>query len=69
LLSFAVGCFHNRWAAAHANALIRDCTSDVDWSKATEIGHSLLLSPMFGFYTAALLLLILKALAREPELW
>ena len=34
-----------------ANALMRgrDGTSGVDWSKATEIGYALLLSPLFGF--------------------
>ena len=54
-----------------ANALMRgmDGTSGVDWSKATEIGYSLLLSPLFGFCMAALLLLVLKVLARKPELY
>jgi inorganic phosphate transporter, PiT family len=44
------------------NALLRgrDGTSGVDWSKATEIGYSLLLSPLFGFVLAAILLLALK---------
>ena len=34
-----------------ANALMRgrDGTSGVDWTKATEIGYALLLSPLFGF--------------------
>ncbi len=44
-------------------------TSGVDWSKATEIGWSLLLSPLFGFCMAALLLLVLKWLVRKPELY
>src|SRR5262249_7394583 len=35
-------------------------TSGVDWSQATSIGKSLLLSPVVGFVCAALLLLILK---------
>src|SRR5262244_314605 len=54
-----------------ANALMRgmDGTSGVDWSKATEIGYSLLLSPLFGFFMAALLLLVLKLLVRKPELY
>jgi len=54
-----------------ANALMRglDGTSGVDWSKATEIGYSLLLSPLFGFCVAALLLLLLKVVARKPELY
>ena len=36
----------------------RDGTSGVDWSKATEIGYALLLSPLFGFMLAAVLLLV-----------
>src|SRR5215510_8551846 len=54
-----------------ANALARgmDGTSGVDWTKATEIGYALLLSPLFGFVCAALLLLALKFLVRKPELY
>ena len=54
-----------------ANALARgmDGTSGVDWSKATEIGYALLLSPIFGFVAAALLLLALKYLVRNPALY
>jgi PiT family inorganic phosphate transporter len=54
-----------------ANALARgmDGTSGVDWSKATEIGYSLLLSPVFGFCMAAVLLLVLKFVVRNPELY
>jgi len=54
-----------------ANALMRgaDGTSGVDWTKATEIGWSLLLSPMFGFIAAALLLLSLKVMMRNPALY
>src|SRR5262245_45902036 len=54
-----------------ANALMRgmDGTSGVDWSKATEIAYSLLLSPVFGFSMAALLLLALKFVVRKPELY
>src|SRR5262244_593429 len=46
-----------------ANALMhgQDGTSGVDWSKATEIGYALLLSPLFGFCLAAILLVILRA--------
>ncbi len=53
------------------NALLsgRDGTSGVDWSKATEIGYSLLLSPLVGFFAAALLLLSLKVLVRNPSLY
>jgi inorganic phosphate transporter, PiT family len=45
------------------NALMRgrDGTSGVDWSQAANIGKALLLSPLFGFALAAILLLILKS--------
>ena len=54
-----------------ANALMRgkSGTSGVDWSKATEIGYALLLSPIFGFVCAAGLLLALKFLVRNPALY
>jgi PiT family inorganic phosphate transporter len=54
-----------------ANALLRgrDGTSGVDWSKATEIGYALLLSPLVGFIFAALLLLVLKVLVKNPTLY
>jgi inorganic phosphate transporter, PiT family len=53
------------------NALLhgRDGTSGVDWSKATEIGYALLLSPLFGFVMAALLLLLLKFVVRNAALY
>jgi PiT family inorganic phosphate transporter len=46
-----------------ANALLRgrDGTSGVDWSQATNIAKALLLSPLFGFVLAAILLYALKA--------
>jgi inorganic phosphate transporter, PiT family len=54
-----------------ANALMRgrDGTSGVDWGKATEIGQALLLSPLVGFVCAAVLLLLLKLLVRNPALY
>jgi PiT family inorganic phosphate transporter len=54
-----------------ANALLRgrDGTSGVDWSKATEIGYALLLSPLVGFICAAILLLLLKMIVRNPALY
>jgi len=53
------------------NALLhgRDGTSGVDWSKATEIGYALLLSPLFGFMLAALLLLGLRVIVRNAALY
>src|SRR5271154_112016 len=54
-----------------ANALMhgRDGPSGVDWSKATEIGYALLLSPLVGFVLSAVLLLIMKALIKNPALY
>jgi PiT family inorganic phosphate transporter len=54
-----------------ANALARgmDGTSGVDWSKATEIGYALLLSPLVGFVFSGLLLLVLKFIVRNPALY
>src|SRR5271170_1233288 len=43
-------------------------TSGVDWSKAKEIGESLLLSPLFGFVCAFLLLWLMKALIKTKAL-
>jgi inorganic phosphate transporter, PiT family len=53
------------------NAMMRgrDGTSGVDWSKATEIGYALLLSPLVGFACAAVLLLVLKQIIRNPALY
>lgn len=44
------------------NALLRgrDGTTGVDWSQAAGIGKALLLSPLFGFALAAVLLFVLK---------
>jgi PiT family inorganic phosphate transporter len=54
-----------------ANALMhgRDGTSGVDWAQATKVGYSLLLSPLVGFACAALLLLVLKALVKNRDLY
>jgi PiT family inorganic phosphate transporter len=41
----------------------------INWAKATEVGTSLLLSPVVGFSCAALLLLLCKALVKRPELY
>jgi inorganic phosphate transporter, PiT family len=53
------------------NALLhgRTGTSGVDWSKAKEVGEALLLSPLFGFALAAVLLLLLKSVIRIPALY
>jgi PiT family inorganic phosphate transporter len=54
-----------------ANQLIsgRSGTSGVDWGQAKNIGYSLLLSPVVGFACAALLLLLAKALIKDPKLY
>jgi inorganic phosphate transporter, PiT family len=54
-----------------ANALMhgRDGTSGVDWGQATKVGWSLLISPVVGFISAALLLLVLKALVKNRALY
>jgi PiT family inorganic phosphate transporter len=54
-----------------ANALMhgRDGTSGVDWGQALNVGYSLLLSPLVGFLCAALLLVVLKALVKNRELY
>jgi PiT family inorganic phosphate transporter len=44
-------------------------TSGVDWGQAIAVGKSLLFSPVVGFFAAALLLLVLKLVARSPELY
>jgi PiT family inorganic phosphate transporter len=54
-----------------ANALMhgRDGTSGVDWSQATKVGYSLLLSPLVGFVFAGLLLFALRTLVKSKELY
>src|SRR5262249_16244478 len=54
-----------------ANQLMaaRSGTSGVDWAQATNIGKSLLLSPIVGFICASLLLLLMKAVVKEKKLY
>jgi inorganic phosphate transporter, PiT family len=54
-----------------ANALIhgRSGTSGVDWDQATSIGKALLLSPIFGFVLAGILLLVVKFVIPSKELF
>jgi inorganic phosphate transporter, PiT family len=49
------------------NALLRgrDGTSGVDWTQATNIAKALLLSPLFGFALAAILLFVLKTILQR----
>ena len=53
------------------NALLhgRSGTAGVDWGQATSIGKALLLSPIFGFVLAGALLLIIKFVIRNQELY
>ncbi len=41
----------------------------INWAKASEVGTSLLVSPIVGFSCAALLLLLCKALIKRPDLY
>jgi PiT family inorganic phosphate transporter len=54
-----------------ANALAhgQDGTSGVDWGQATNVGKALLFSPVVGFVASALLLLVMKLIVRQPELY
>jgi phosphate/sulfate permease len=53
-----------------ANSLLtRGDVQGVNWSKAGEVGLSLLISPLLGFVIAAALLLVMRRLIREPRLY
>ena len=55
-----------------ANALIgptHSITEGVNWAKAMDVGLGLIISPIIGFAAAALLLITLKILVRNPELY
>lgn len=43
--------------------------SGVNWNECKKVGLSLLLSPLFGFVIACILLLILKVIFRNPKLY
>jgi PiT family inorganic phosphate transporter len=53
------------------NALLhgRSGTSGVDWTQATSIGKALLFSPIFGFGLAAILLLVVKFVIPNKDLF
>ncbi|MBB3809605.1 inorganic phosphate transporter [Pseudochelatococcus contaminans] len=44
-------------------------TSGVDWSQASNVGMALLISPVIGFVVAGLLLLAMKVIIRNKELY
>jgi phosphate/sulfate permease len=53
-----------------ANSLItRGNAAGVRWSKAAEVGLSLLISPVIGFVAGGALLLVMKRFIREPNLY
>src|SRR5271165_1315997 len=54
-----------------ANQLMqaRSGTSGVDWGQAANIGKSLVLSPIVGFFVAGVLLLAMKALIKDKALY
>jgi PiT family inorganic phosphate transporter len=48
---------------------VSNATSGVDWKQASNIGRSLLLSPLIGGVAAALLLLTLRKVVKSPHLY
>jgi PiT family inorganic phosphate transporter len=54
-----------------ANALMagRDGTSGVDWGQAAKVGYALVLSPLIGFACAGALMLLLRRLVKNRELY
>lgn len=55
-----------------ANALMSDSHywgDGVNWAKAKDIGLALLISPLIGFCVAALLLIVMKILIKNPRLY
>jgi PiT family inorganic phosphate transporter len=48
---------------------VKTATSGVDWKQASNIGKSLLISPMVGFVCAALLLLLVKKIIPNKKLY
>jgi PiT family inorganic phosphate transporter len=48
---------------------VKSGTSGVDWAQALGIGKSLLLSPIFGFILAFLLLSVMKAVIKDKQLY
>jgi PiT family inorganic phosphate transporter len=48
---------------------VKTGTSGVDWAQAAGVGRVLLISPVVGFVCAALLLLLMRALIKNPALY
>jgi PiT family inorganic phosphate transporter len=53
----------NAWMAG------RDGTSGVDWGQAAKVGYALLLSPLIGFVCAGAVLLLLRKVVKNRELY
>jgi inorganic phosphate transporter, PiT family len=58
-----VGLANSAMAAGH------EFGDGVNWSKTTEVGMGLLISPLAGFVLSALLLLLMKVVIRKKELY
>ncbi len=54
---------------AHSALQGRSLASGLNWSKVLEVFASLLISPIIGFCGAAVLLILLRRVARNPELY
>ncbi|MCW6508113.1 inorganic phosphate transporter [Hyphomicrobiales bacterium BP6-180914] len=54
-----------------ANAMLhgRSGTAGVDWDQAINIGKALLISPLVGFFASGALLLVMKLVVRNKELY
>ena len=48
---------------------VRSGTSGVDWAQASDVGKTLLVSPLVGFVVAGALLIIAKQVLRDPRLY
>ncbi|MGB9417803.1 MAG: inorganic phosphate transporter [Acidobacteriaceae bacterium] len=57
----------NQFLAAKAGA--GTGTSGVDWAQTVNVFKALLISPLVGFFLSALLLLLFKALIKDPRLY
>ena len=51
----------------HANSNGNTISSGVNWTKTSEVGLSLLISPLLGFLLAALGLILLKAMTKNSN--
>ena len=57
----------NQYLAARVGA--GTGTSGVDWAQTVNVFKALLISPLVGFFLSALLLLVFKALIKDPRLY